>query len=108
MTTTQIVALLRAAEEEIHSQQDAHPEISYAVSGTATLIRASLAVSAGMHHDAPRRRHLATVAQIASSNLSDALARRPHLLQSAELLRDCALSLLSIAAAAREASPCPA
>jgi len=101
MTTTEIAQLLRVAEEEIRQQQDAHPEITYAVAGTACLLRSGLASAAGMRHAPVRRAYLAAVAQTSADTLRGALIRRPHLAEKAETLLDCATSLLSIADAAR-------
>ena len=102
-TATQtLIDMLRVTEEEITSQRDAHPEIHYAVHGTATLIRCGLASAVAIKTDSLRRRSLAATAQIAADNLASVLDRRPHLHDVAWQLRDDVLALYYVADEARK------
>jgi hypothetical protein len=95
--TASLAALLDTAHDEIRQQQDAHPEVAFAVSGAALMLRVSLSTARGMKCDPLARRHLAAAAQIAGQTLTGALDRHPRVAVAAEKLRDDALALTQIA-----------
>jgi hypothetical protein len=101
MTNFELAYLMDVAEKDLTTEQDAHPEIAYAVAGSACLLRVGLDKAEAITAPAVQRQHLITIAGMAAANLGAALDRHPHLLERAKLLADCVSSLASMATAAR-------
>lgn len=101
MTNFELAYLMDVAEKDLTAEQDAHPEIAYAVYGSACLLRVGLDKASGLTSPAVQRQHLITIAAMAAQNLGAALDRNPGLSVKAKLLADCASSLSAVAEAAR-------